>query len=250
MNQYNDLYFNDFYQMSYKSAIEILKPILKIKNFNKIADIGCGAGPWLNACYDLIENKKKLSLTGVDGIYTKKITKFDKANYIYKNLEKENIEGKFDLVISVEVAEHLNESSADFFIDSLCNLSDIILFSAAQIGQGGENHINEKPISYWKKKFNIRGYRSYTFFKNQIWNNSIFESSPYYISNSILYVKNNEELFNSFPINNFLNFTHPNFLKMRAKENISFKEHLRYIFPSFSRGIKKKINNILFKIKS
>tara|TARA_B100001093_G_C26847513_1_gene1023570 strand:- start:2945 stop:3694 length:750 start_codon:yes stop_codon:yes gene_type:complete len=249
MSNYNDEYFNDFYEMSYKSAIEILKPILVLKSFKNIADIGCGAGAWLQACYDLSEDKENLKLTGVDGAYMKDQKKFNKVNYIYKNLEKETLNGKFDFLISVEVAEHLNESSADFFIDSLCSLSDIILFSAAQIGQGGRNHLNEKSIGYWKNKFVLHGYRPYTFFKNKIWNKPIFDNFPYYISNSILYVKNHDDIFKKNTVNYLSNFTHPNFLKMRSKENISFKEHLAFIFPSLIKGINKKIN-ILFKNKS
>jgi 2-polyprenyl-3-methyl-5-hydroxy-6-metoxy-1,4-benzoquinol methylase len=50
----------------------------------------------------------------------------------------------FDLVISLEVAEHLPESAADAFIDSLVRHGDVILFSAAIPFQGGHRHINEQ----------------------------------------------------------------------------------------------------------
>ena len=65
---------------------------------------------------------------------------------------------RFDLAVSLEVAEHLPEDCADRFVDSLVGLSDKILFSAAINGQTGANHINEQPHQYWIDKFAARGY--------------------------------------------------------------------------------------------
>lgn len=242
MNEYNQNYFDDFYENSYLSAIEILKPLFNIKSFNKIIDVGCGSGAWLQACYDLSDNQK-IKLIGVDGDYMQKQKKFNKAKYLYKNLENEIISGSYEFLISVEVAEHLSKNKATFFIENLCNLSDIILFSAAQVGQGGKNHLNERPLNYWKKIFAQKGYRPYTFFKNYIWQKNVFKKFPYYIANTVLYVKNNRELFQEYDENHFLNITHPNFLQLRSRENISFKEHLSSLLPSLFKGLKKKLNN-------
>ena len=70
------------------------------------------------------------------------------------NLEDDiNLNEKFDLAISMEVAEHLKESSADTFIQTLCSSANVVLFSAAHPGQGGDGHINEQPLEYWIEKF-------------------------------------------------------------------------------------------------
>ena len=50
---------------------------------------------------------------------------------------------KFDLVVSLEVAEHLPSECAETFVDSLTGLGPIVLFSAAIPHQGGTNHANE-----------------------------------------------------------------------------------------------------------
>jgi hypothetical protein len=55
---------------------------------------------------------------------------------------------KLDLTISVEVAEHLEPKVAVQFIRCLTNSSDVILFSAAYLNQGGTNHLNEQRHSY------------------------------------------------------------------------------------------------------
>src|SRR5262249_60644531 len=51
---------------------------------------------------------------------------------------------RFDLVVCLEVAEHLPTDSAANLLTNLCNAGDVVLFSAAIPGQGGVNHINEK----------------------------------------------------------------------------------------------------------
>ena len=56
----------------------------------------------------------------------------------------------FDLVVSLEVAEHLPKECADIFVDSLVRLGPIILFSAAIPQAGGTCHINEQWPEYWR----------------------------------------------------------------------------------------------------
>jgi hypothetical protein len=63
----------------------------------------------------------------------------------------------FDVVISTEVAEHLPERVADAFVDALASQGDVIVFTAATPGQGGLDHVNEQPHSYWIAKFATRG---------------------------------------------------------------------------------------------
>ena len=66
---------------------------------------------------------------------------------------------KYDMAMSLEVAEHLPEESADGFVKGLCMSSDIVLFSAAHPGQGGDGHINEQPKEYWIEKFAQHNYK-------------------------------------------------------------------------------------------
>ena len=54
-----------------------------------------------------------------------------------------------DLVVCLEVAEHVPPLSAGDFIASLTRLASIILFSAAIPYQGGDGHLNEQWPEYW-----------------------------------------------------------------------------------------------------
>ena len=65
---------------------------------------------------------------------------------------------RYDLAISLEVAEHLHEKAADNFFRQLTRLSDRILFSAAIPGQGGLHHLNERSPGYWAEKFRDCGF--------------------------------------------------------------------------------------------
>jgi hypothetical protein len=69
-----------------------------------------------------------------------------------------NVNRRFALVQSLEVAEHLRPEASDQFVDSLTKHSDIVLFSASPPGQGGENHVNERNYEYWRDRFAARGY--------------------------------------------------------------------------------------------
>ena len=76
---------------------------------------------------------------------------------------------RFDLVPSIEVAEHLPSGAADRFIESLTRHSDLVLFSAATPGQGGTGHQNEQFPDYWAAQFAAQEYRPLDFVRKAIW---------------------------------------------------------------------------------
>lgn len=65
-----------------------------------------------------------------------------------------------DLVICLEVAEHLPPESADTLCDTLVQATGgTLLFSAATPGQGGSGHLNEQSHEYWRERLEARGLR-------------------------------------------------------------------------------------------
>lgn len=65
----------------------------------------------------------------------------------------------FDLVCSLEVAEHIDPLYAETFVDNLIGLGRKVLLTAAPPGQKGHHHVNCRPRSYWIDLFWQRGYR-------------------------------------------------------------------------------------------
>ena len=96
---------------------------------------------------------------------------------------------KFDLAISLEVVEHLPESSAKDFIASLVNLSDHVLFSAAIPHQGGVGHVNLQWIDYWDSLFREHGYIGVDIVRRRIWDDKNIPT--WYKQNTVLFVKEN-----------------------------------------------------------
>ena len=66
---------------------------------------------------------------------------------------------KFDLLLCLEVAEHLPANKAEHLVKTCASHSNTIFWSAATPGQGGYHHVNEQPHEYWIEKFAAHGYK-------------------------------------------------------------------------------------------
>lgn len=120
-----------------------------------VIDVGCGAGALLEAFRDLNCAGHGLEYSDAGLAFCRRrglsVQKF--------NIEKDQFDHRqYDTAVSFEVAEHLAPWSAKSFVKLLCNLSPLVIISAATPGQGGTAHINEQPHSYWIKKFRDNGY--------------------------------------------------------------------------------------------
>lgn len=124
---------------------------------NSVLDLGCNIGSWM-----LAFNKAGVkSIMGVDGDNMKGKFLLPKKRLLIHDLTLPlYLTNRVDLVICLEVAEHLEERYADILIDSAVRHSDTIFWSAASPGQGGYNHVNEQPNEYWIDKFKQRGYKA------------------------------------------------------------------------------------------
>ena len=58
---------------------------------------------------------------------------------------------KYDLLITIEVAEHLYEEDASKFIENICRYSDKIIFSSTPDDIYEKTHFNVQQAEYWAK---------------------------------------------------------------------------------------------------
>lgn len=175
------------------AAREVVPFLLEALETRSVVDVGCGIGTWLK----VFEENGVHHVLGIDGNYVNKsLLKIDKSKFLEYDLEKLfTAERKFDLAISLEVAEHLSINSADVFVKTICSLSDTVLFSAAIPNQGGQNHINEQEPNYWIEKFQREGYKLFDVVRPIFWDNE--KVDPWYRQNMLLFTKNidlNEKL--------------------------------------------------------
>lgn len=154
---------------NFSAALEVVPHIMDSINPQSVLDVGCGIGTWLK----IFEQHLVADLMGIDGDYVdRSLMKISPDKF--KSIDLKNrwsLNRKFDLVISLEVAEHLPEESADVFVESLVDHGDVILFSAAIPGQDGQYHLNEQWPSYWQQKFLKHGYYFHDVIRPVIWNN-------------------------------------------------------------------------------
>lgn len=119
-----------------------------------VVDVGCGSGALLAAL--AARGVRTLGLEGSPaGVASAHRRKVDVR---LTDLAKPFTVEPCDVVISLEVAEHLPERVADPFVAALTSAAPHIVFSAATPGQGGHDHINEQPHAYWIEKFRARGF--------------------------------------------------------------------------------------------
>jgi len=188
MNQYDDEFFNYVNAGAIRSAKLILPILLNQIPVNSVLDVGCGQGAWLSIWHEL----GIPIVIGIDGAYVNKTRLLcQKDEFVEHDLSKPfDLGRRFDLVQSLEVAEHLQASSAPGFIESLVRHGDKILFSAAPPGQGGDHHVNEQNYEYWRAQFARYDYVPIDLLRPTI--KSLDKIEPWYRYNTILYIKKSE----------------------------------------------------------
>ena len=153
-------------------------------------DIGCGVGTFLS----VLHSRGVKDILGLDGEWVDKaMLMIDRDQFNMVDLRyPPKLQRKYDLAICLEVAEHLPPDCAHHFIEWLCKTSDVILFSAAIPGQGGENHFNEAWQSYWVEIFAQEGFRAHDFIRPAIWND--VKIAFWYRQNALVFTRHHDRI--------------------------------------------------------
>ena len=140
------------------SARIILDLLFKIyRPKSVILTLAVGIGSWLRACAEQGVGE----VVGVDSPDVPReqlLVSLDR--FLPRNIsEAGSLDGiaplrKFDLIICSEIAQCLSVDRAPTFVDELCSLGELVLFSAAIPGQGGDQHLHQKvKPAYWGNQF-------------------------------------------------------------------------------------------------
>jgi SAM-dependent methyltransferase len=184
-NTYNSGFYSENQENSYRSAKRVVPLVCDLISPASVVDVGCGSGAWLKA----FSESGVAQIRGVDGPWVKPDSLLIKPEVFQcQNLEDGFALGeRFDLAVSLEVAEHLDNSFADEFVKQLTSLSDVVLFSAAIPHQGGTRHVNEQWQSWWASKFKDHDYLPLDYLRPKIW--ELEDVAFWFKQNLFLYVK-------------------------------------------------------------
>jgi SAM-dependent methyltransferase len=190
---YGPEFFEAHVEGSLRSARVVAPIVCELLWPSSVVDVGCGCGTWLAALTECGVRR----VLGLDGDYVRRSSLLVSPDcFRAANLEEPiSLDEKFDLALCLEVAEHLPSAAAPILVDSLANLSPVILFSAAVPLQRGTNHINEQWPQYWAELFRRIGYKRIDAIRPQIWTDTRVEW--WYRQNIFLFVR--EDQISSYP---------------------------------------------------
>jgi len=185
MPRYDAKFYDMVREEAQRGADVVVPKIVELLRPTSVIDVGCGEGVWLSK----FRESGVQRVLGIDGDYVDRSRLLiSDDEFLALDLKKsfaEQVENDWDLLVSLEVAEHLPDSSADRFVEQLVALANTIVFSAAIPGQGGIGHLNEQWQSYWINKFAHWGYYASSGLREWFWNESTVP--PYYRQNILLF---------------------------------------------------------------
>lgn len=153
---YNPEYFRDVIENhSGEAAGPMAASILRDLAPGTVIDVGCGSGNLLEALrargcevFGL-----EYAAVGVEACLRRGVP----VRRFNLELETLDTERRYDVVCSIEVAEHLPARVADRYVRLLATAGESLVFTAATPGQGGTDHVNEQPPGYWIEKLAAHG---------------------------------------------------------------------------------------------
>ncbi|MGN6647197.1 MAG: class I SAM-dependent methyltransferase [Cytophaga sp.] len=228
-----------------KSPDQIVPVLIDLFSPESVIDIGCGIGTFLKS----FKKSGIETVLGVDGSWVNRDLLFQHISpdeFKEQDLSQSFVlDKKFDLVISLEVAEHIEPAHAQTFVRNLVTAGNVIVFSAAVPNQGGQNHLNEQLLSYWKELFLQHDYHVHDILKPYFWNNP--EIFFWYKQNMVVVAHKDYVFQKQVSYNPLENVIHKEMFDFRLKQfeheleivragKLPVSTYIKYLLKSFFTG--------------
>jgi SAM-dependent methyltransferase len=243
MSPYSKAFYRYVHQKAQESAQQVVPEVLRLVKARSVIDVGCGPGAWLKAFVQCGISDYQ----GIDSSWVKNELQIPTERFICHDLTRPlTLERTFDLVVCLEVAEHLPAENAESFVNLLTGLGPVILFSAAIPNSGGTRHINEQWPDYWIERFAARNYLVLDCLRKKFWKNP--KVAWFYSQNMFLYVHRESlanypilhELWNHNP-EPPLTMVHPDQFIFMNKMNLTLTDIGRGLINTIKIAIKKRL---------
>lgn len=174
-----------------RSAEALVPLVTSLIQPKSVIDIGCANGIWLEA----FQRNGVERAIGVDGPWVPRDRlRVGQDQFVPCDLGTAPLpfqvdlpQERFDMLLSLELLEHVSGERADALVDLMCALSDVLIVSAAVPHQGGTGHVNEQWPDHWISRFAARGYVACDFLRPACWTDE--RIAPWYRQNVIGYFK-------------------------------------------------------------
>ncbi|TSK04499.1 MAG: glycosyltransferase [Geobacter sp.] len=171
LSVYDEGFYEEQKSASLRSAEAIVPILMETFAPASVIDVGCGVGGWLQ----VFQRHGVANICGYDASDLSADKYFIDKRHIFTGLDLASptfrIQQQADLLLCLEVAEHLPHETADAFVRTLAGAAPVVIFSAALPGQTGVNHVNEQPPWYWRERFNKAGYMELDFLRPRLLRN-------------------------------------------------------------------------------
>jgi len=221
------------------AAEEVLPYLFTLINPRSVADIGTGTGSWLAVA----KSCGATTILGVDGIKVESsMLCIPENTFVQADLTGPVCFSQtYDLAICLEVAEHLPAAAADQLVSTLASCSDILLFSAAIPGQGGQAHLNEQWPEYWQEKFRKHQLYPVDILRERFWDNPRVDW--WYKQNMLLYMtKERAATLGLKVVERLPHYIHPELLALK----LHILEETQQAYEKLEEIINREINHPRF----
>lgn len=229
-----------FYEMhrdACASSAAAMVPLLhSLVRPRSVVDVGCGDGTWLAA----FRARGVEDIVGLDGDYVRRHDlRIPLEAFVPSDLAQGfHLPRKFDLALSLEVAEHVDAAAAGTFIADLTRLADVVFFSAAIPGQGGNHHVNEQWPGYWTAHFAEHSFQAVDCIRQAFWDDP--RVAYYYAQNGFLYVRQGHPLMETAAARSRdmpLRVVHPDCFAAPP----SLRYILHYLYPALKSAVRRRV---------
>ncbi len=165
-------YTHDRETHNQRAARRVVPLLLERFSPTRVLDVGCGLGTWLAVFHDA-----GCQVVGLEGeVLSPNLLEVPADVVRFVDLEGPvTVDGPFDLALCLEVAEHLSPTAGDRLVELLTAAADVVVFSAAVPGQGGDHHLNEQWPDYWQQRFEAQGFSFEDVLRAEFWDDGEIE---------------------------------------------------------------------------